>query len=465
MDGSSDLAFDHLGRIADAAGGVSVQIAEITGRIEDISSRMDRSAATLGDLHKASVAMAAAGGRIAGSARVTVQEVRQGRAEVDRSRDTLVQALGEIQALVGTVGDIETGLGDLRDALQAVGKVAKEINAIAKQTNLLALNATIEAARAGEAGRGFAVVAGEVKALSRKTAEATTEIEGTLRILDNRVHALLDHGAAGARRAASVRDGTDRIAGVFAAVGTAMVKIDTEAGRIDADAAGIHDHCRDMEGRLAQIADDVASSSEDIARAKGQAGSLLTLGEGLIEATAAMGIETVDTPFVRRAQDVASHLAAAFEAALERGDLSEADLFDESYQPIPGTDPVQYRTRFTDFTDRVVPAIVEPAFAADSRTVSCVPVDRNGYLPTHNTKYSAPQRPGDTVWNTANCRNRRIFNDRTGLASARNAKPFLLQTYRRDMGGGQFVTIKEVGVPIRVRGRHWGAVRLNYRHG
>ncbi|WP_431855864.1 methyl-accepting chemotaxis protein [Azospirillum sp.] len=464
MDGSSSLALDHVGRIADAAGGVSVEIAEITGRIEDISARMDRSAATLGDLHAASIAMAAAGGRIAGSAGVTVQEVRQGRAEVDRSQGTLAQALGEIQALVGTVGDIESGLGDLREALQAVGKVAKAIAAIAKQTNLLALNATIEAARAGEAGRGFAVVAGEVKALSRKTAEATTEIEGTLRVLDSRVNALLDHGAAGARRAAGVRDGADRIAGVFAAVGGAMARIDGEAGRIDADAVGIHDHCRDMEGRLAQIAADVASSSEDLARAKGQAASLLTLGEGLIEATAAMGIKTADTLFVCRAQDAAARLSSAFEAALERGELSEADLFDEDYRPIPGTNPVQYRTRFTDFTDRVVPPIAEPAFAADPRTVSCAPVDRNGYLPTHNARYAAPQRPGDVAWNTANCRNRRLFNDRTGLASARTTKPFLLQTYRRDMGGGQFVTIKEVAAPIRVRGRHWGAVRLNYRH-
>jgi methyl-accepting chemotaxis protein len=68
------------------------------------------------------------------------------------------------------------------------------------------------------------------------------------------------------------------------------------------------------------------------------------------------------------------------------------------------------------------------------------------------------------VWNAAHCRNRRIFDDRAGLAAARNRKPFILQTYRRDMGGGQFMTIKEVSAPILVRGRHWGAVRLNYRH-
>ena len=67
------------------------------------------------------------------------------------------------------------------------------------------------------------------------------------------------------------------------------------------------------------------------------------------------------------------------------------------------------------------------------------------------------------VWNTANSRWRRIFNDRTGLASARNERPFLLQTYRRDMGGGNFIIMKEAAAPIVVNGRHWGGLRLAFQ--
>jgi hypothetical protein len=37
-----------------------------------------------------------------------------------------------------------------------------------------------------------------------------------------------------------------------------------------------------------------------------------------------------------------------------------------------------------------------------------------------------------------------------------------MQAYRRDMGGGQMVRLKEVDAPIVIRGRHWGNLRLAY---
>ena len=66
------------------------------------------------------------------------------------------------------------------------------------------------------------------------------------------------------------------------------------------------------------------------------------------------------------------------------------------------------------------------------------------------------------MWNAANSRHRRIFNDKTGLASARNHKPFLIQTYRRNMGDGQSQVMAEVSAPIVVGGQHWGGLRLGY---
>jgi methyl-accepting chemotaxis protein len=130
---------------------------------------------------------------------------------------------------------------------------------------------------------------------------------------------------------------------------------------------------------------------------------------------------------------------------------------------VPGSNPEQVMTRFVRLTDRLLPAIQEPILGVDPRIVFCAAVDRNGYLPTHNKIYSQPQRAGDPTWNAAHCRNRRIFSDRTGLSAGRNLKRFLVQTYRRDMGGGQFALMKDISAPIHVRGRHWGGFRIGVK--
>jgi hypothetical protein len=92
----------------------------------------------------------------------------------------------------------------------------------------------------------------------------------------------------------------------------------------------------------------------------------------------------------------------------------------------------------------------------------CVAWAKGGYLPTHNPNYRMLQGP-DPEWNAANCRNRRIFDDRAVRKVAQNRKPFLLQAYRRNMGGGKFVLMKDLSSPIFVDGRLWGAGRMRYQ--
>lgn len=174
-------------------------------------------------------------------------------------------------------------------------------------------------------------------------------------------------------------------------------------------------------------------------------------------------IHDENTGFVTRAMQAGETLSKMFDDAVAGGAITLDDLFDENYVAIPNTDPVQHRTRFLDWTERALPAFQETFRAKDKRMAFSIAVDRNGYLPVHNKIYSQPQRPGDVAWNTANSRNRRIFNDPAGLAAGRNTRAYLIQSYARDMGNGVTVMMCEIDVPIWVNGRHWGGFRTAYK--
>jgi methyl-accepting chemotaxis protein len=213
---------------------------------------------------------------------------------------------------------------------------------------------------------------------------------------------------------------------------------------------------------LGHLAQGVDQSASDLKNADERVAKLLDVSEALIALIADSGVETSDAPLIRTVIDTAKRISDAFEAAIARGEISLDQLMDEYYREIPGTNPKQYLTDYVEFTDRILPPIQDPIQKSDPRTVFCVAWAKGGYLPTHNPNYRMPQGT-DPVWNNANCRNRRLFNDRAVKKVAANTKPFLLQTYRRDMGGGNFVLMKDLSSPIYIRGRHWGAFRMGFR--
>ena len=174
-------------------------------------------------------------------------------------------------------------------------------------------------------------------------------------------------------------------------------------------------------------------------------------------------IQDETTELVTRAMEAGAALTKIFENGIASGAISMEDMFDENYVEISGSNPVQHRTKILDWADRALPPFQEAFLAKDKRMAFAAMIDRNGYLPVHNKIYSHPQRPGDVAFNTANSRNRRIFNDPAGLAAGRNQRAYLVQTYARDMGNGNMVMMREIDVPVRVKGRHWGGFRTAYR--
>jgi methyl-accepting chemotaxis protein len=455
-------AAEIMGEVAARAGTLGVEIADIAGQVDEVSQQAKRQADTFGNLGSAAQAVDDSAKRISAAAGSAREAAELAQREIDDSRQALGQSLAAIGVLIDAVDSIVRQAGALDQALQRVAKVAGGIEAIAKQTNLLALNATIEAARAGEAGRGFAVVAGEVKSLANQTRQATQEIDTTVSELTAQARALIKHSAESADQAKTVRNATQSIRSVIELAENTLTTVDKGSKEIGTAAGEIGERCAGFHEALGSMADSVTRSSGHLQTARERVNKLIETAEDLIGLTALSGARTVDTPVVEKVIELASLIGKRFEQAVAAGEISIADLFDERYQPIAGTSPQQYMTRFVAFTDRVLPEVQEPVLAFDSRIVFCAAVDRSGFLPTHNRKFSQPQG-SDVAWNTANCRNRRLFNDRVGLAAGRNTKRFLLQSYRRDMGGGRFAPMKDVSAPIFVEGRHWGGLRIGYR--
>jgi methyl-accepting chemotaxis protein len=172
-------------------------------------------------------------------------------------------------------------------------------------------------------------------------------------------------------------------------------------------------------------------------------------------------IEQEYRPLVSTATNAARQIEAMFDEAASSGRLSREQLFDTRYRPIPGTSPPQYGTAYTQVLEDLLPGIQEPLLLSDNRLSFCFAIDRNGYVPVHNRKYAQPQHPGDPAWNSVNSRNKRIFDHRTDLIAARSSRPFVIQSSIHEVAG-RMVVLREIAVPIRVFGRHWGAFRTAY---
>ena len=106
----------------------------------------------------------------------------------------------------------------------------------------------------------------------------------------------------------------------------------------------------------------------------------------------------------------------------------------------------------------MLPDIQEPILDTHDFIIYAGAVDKNGYFPTHNNKFSHPLT-GDYATDLANSRTKRIFNDKTGSRCGSNTESFLLQTYKRDTGE----IMHDLSAPIYVNGKHWGGFRIGYK--
>jgi len=172
-------------------------------------------------------------------------------------------------------------------------------------------------------------------------------------------------------------------------------------------------------------------------------------------------MDNVDKEMLKLAKASAKECSQALEDAIKQGIKSEKEIFSTLYFPVtPLTYPPTFNTFYDDYTDKVITPIADKFVDKDKRIVYVGMVDKNGYIPSLNSTFCQP-RTGNPEIDLKRSRTKRIFNDRTGFLAAKNEEDFLLQVYCRDTGE----IFADLSVPMFVKGKHWGALRIGYYRG
>ncbi|MBI4911258.1 MAG: chemotaxis protein [Acidobacteria bacterium] len=184
------------------------------------------------------------------------------------------------------------------------------------------------------------------------------------------------------------------------------------------------------------------------------------LGPGLLTAAPPPGLDPRSFEFRVRslALECRDEAVRRIEALVASGKLTQAQVFDTFYVPIPNTYPQKFHTQYDRVFDEALRPLLDDYLGKHPRFVFFILSDLNGYVPTHNSAFTKPLT-GNREKDAKGNRTKLMFNDRTGLAASRNTAPHLLQEYQRDTGE----TMYDLSVPVYVGGRHWGCVRVGFR--
>jgi methyl-accepting chemotaxis protein len=452
LKGEIDKSSRLVSHVKEAIQQLSTSANEIVAISTQQSSGAAQQASAVQEATTTSEEIAVTAKQVAQNALRVESQAEQASGACSGGMQAVEDAVGGMGSLKGQVQSIAEAMLQLGENSQKIGGIVDIIDEISDQTNLLALNAAIEAAGAGEAGKRFSIVAGEVKRLAERTVDATAQIKGLIEEIQKATNStimLTEEGTKGVDAAnALVARVSEALANIIATVqettaAAREIKLSTQQQMTASE------QMAETVAEVRDVAAQVAASAEETTQAIAELTALAERLRGMLE-------EELLAKGKMKAAEGARVMERILAEAVTSGRFSLAEIFDENYVPIPGTDPPKYHTRYDAYLDERIKSL-QDEYLADDQVVFAVLVDRNGYLPTHNSKYSQPlsgKPERDRQWN----RTKRIFNDQVGLAAARNEREVLVQTYDRDTGEKMW----DISVPVTVDGRHWGAFRIGY---
>jgi methyl-accepting chemotaxis protein len=386
-----------------------------------------------------------------------IERLGQGTLQIQSS-------LSQITTLLDLVGTLATHVTGFAAAMEQVRRCSKDIEQIAETTNILALNATIEAMRAGDAGRTFAVVANEVKGLAGETRKATNEIAAVIGTLGAEAATVIERIEAGASASNQAKASVASIEQTMSGVSELVGEVDAQNFTI-AQATGMMTGNVHRVQEVIESFDKAASDNEaklEIAHARIE--DLELTASDMFDSIVHAGLSPNDSAMVELARHHAREVERLAEEAIAKGELTEAQVFDQAYRLIEGSNPQRFRTNFTDWAHANWRFKMDAVAASDPRIMAAACTDQQGYLPTHLTKHS--QTPtGDVTHDTQFCRNGRIMFYAIDQRAKKSTAPFMMAVYRQEGDGKNYRVVRNVYVPMFINGRRWGDFEVAYTFG
>ena len=452
-----------ISAVARNCGNLAIECSDVAGYVAGVTERISANLRMLDNLEEVTTRLLADQARVSDSTDEARVLAEQARAKLDQGRAAIEDTINIFSGLTDLVVQLGDRMAGFAEAMTRVQNVSAAIETIANKTNMLALNATIEAARAGEAGRSFAVVAAEVKKLAHDTRAATSEIAGTIASLTREAEAVTSEIKIGVDQSRLAQSSFSKIMDTVRDVADIVALVDRQTDGIAQATTLIEQSVDSVKSGLCSFAADARANGGQLRQTQERLAKLELMSNEMLDMLASSGVEIDDTPFIQFAKKGMGEIQAVIERAIERGEISEEDVFDTNYVPMPGTNPVQYETRFCDFADAHIRPILDRLMSEQGRLIACAITDINGWLPTHISERSQPQRPDDPEWNAEHCRNRRNFIDDVTRRAIASDKEAMLATYGMDLGQGRYLPVKNVFVPLHIHGRRWGNFELAYR--
>jgi len=459
--GIEEVTENAIRSVARDCGSLSMECSDVAGYVRDVGSRISEHLKMLDSLEEVTTRLMADQARVSDSTDEARLLSEQARAKLEAGREAIEGTIAGFKGLTELVVQLGERMAGFAAAMNQVQTVSSTIETIARKTNMLALNATIEAARAGDAGRSFAVVAAEVKKLAHDTRSATSQIASTIGELTREAGAVTTEIKTGVERSRAAQSGFSQISDTVREVSEIVAMVDRQTEGIAHSTSMIQTSVDRVKAGLSEFAGDARENGSQLLTAQNRLGHLEMLSNTMLDTLANSGAEIDDTPFILKAQDAMRDIQTAIERGIDAGEIGIDDVFDRDYRLIEGSNPEQFDTRFCEFADKHVRPILDRVKASDERLIGSAITDVNGYLPTHLTERSHTPGP-DPVWNDAHCRNKRIFMDETTRSAILSEKPAMLATYRMELGD-KYIPVKNVFVPLWVKGRRWGNYELAYR--